>query len=75
MFKIKDFGQDRLVGTFPALLAVLSKEYKGKSVGVMYKKSSGISAALYVSVSADGVIRESYGSESEITADYERLLA
>ncbi len=75
MFKIKDFGQDRVVGSFPMLLSVLSSEYKGKSVGVVYKKSSGIAAALYVSVSADGVIRESYGSESEITADYELLLA
>lgn len=74
MFKIKDFGQDREVSTFGALLDVLRSDYKGKSVSVMYKRASGLSAVIYVTVSGDGVIRESYGDQHVITADDEQRL-
>ena len=61
--RIRDFGKDRFYSGKDAVETVqrvLGKEYRGKHVTIEYRMASGILACVYVSVSDQGVILNSY---------------
>lgn len=75
--KIKNFGKDLSFGSVEELKDALVNEFKGKDTSVVFRtKPNGMLATVFVSVSEDGVIRESYGEESVVDFDAisERLL-
>lgn len=75
--KIKSFGDDLLFGGVEELKETLVNDFKGKDTSIVFRtKPSGMLSTVFVSVGEDGVIRESYGGESEVDFDAisERLL-
>lgn len=63
MLKIKAFGRDREFTSVQALKNALAQEYRGQSVSIVYAaKPRGLLRAIFVDVSGDGKVNESYGS-------------
>lgn len=61
--KIKDFGCDKLFQSVDELKGVLSEQYKGKHVTIVYPLKSGIHRMLLVSINAEGCVNETYGQQ------------
>lgn len=68
--KVKNFGNDESFRDFSELQQSLSEHYKGKHVSIVFPmKPSGLMKTVFVSISEDGQVRKSYGSEALIDFD------
>lgn len=71
--KIKDYSRSKYFNTVFELQTVLQHDYTGRHVAIHYKTNSGMISVIFVSVSDEGLITDSYkGHEinfEEIEAD------
>ncbi len=68
MFEIKDFGNNIKLDDPKEVIEVLSTQYVGKSVSIVIDKKSGIKHTLYVDVSNQGALTDSY-TDKDISSD------
>lgn len=68
MYRIRCFGNDAACDSVEDLQRVLSSEYAGQSVSVVYpSQKTGMKMTLFVDVGTDGALSESYGSGEAIS--------
>lgn len=66
--KIKDYSRSKYFNSVLELKTVLEHDYLGRHVAIHYKTLTGFIQVLFVSVSDDGIITDSYKS-NEIDFD------
>jgi nucleoside-diphosphate-sugar epimerase len=64
-FKINNFGNDRECNTVDEVAEAI-KNYRGKSISILYQPDRGLARTLFVDVSPAGVLTESYGTHRAI---------
>jgi hypothetical protein len=70
--KIKNFGKDRSFSSVSELKGVLSSEYRGDHVSLVYPtRPHGLLRTVYVSVDQAGDIRETYGEQAIV--DFQKI--
>lgn len=70
--KIKNFGKDRTFSLVSELKEVLSSEYRGSHVTLVYPtRPQGLLRTVYVSVDQAGDIRETYGEQAIV--DFQKI--
>ncbi|MBZ9574575.1 hypothetical protein [Modicisalibacter sp. MOD 31.J] len=73
MFTIRSFGQRRHCETAATLHGALASEYRGRSVAVQFRTPRGLKRSVFVDVTEDGLIVESYGERRAV--DFEQCVA
>jgi hypothetical protein len=57
---IKDFGNDVQCDSLQALISTLTKDFKGKHISIKSVLPSGIVACMFVTVSKEGELSDTY---------------
>ena len=74
VLKLKDFGHDRELSSVEELKETLIRDYQGQSVSIVYAtRPHGMLRTVFVDVSADGTVTESYGAQRPV--DFEAIEA
>jgi hypothetical protein len=69
-FKVKNFGNDSLCRDVQELKKVLEQKHRGESVSIVFQKPpNGLLTTLFVDVSTEGEITNSYGNNETINLD------
>lgn len=70
MFTIRKFALRVPCDDIHALQSVLKDDFKGESVSIEFRRSTGIIHSLFVDVTEEGVV-ESYGQQKPV--DFDKL--
>lgn len=72
MFRVRNFGNDAECSSIEELRNCLASKYAGQSISIVYSNPiGGMKKTLFVDVSTDGSLTESYGMQK--TVDLELL--